>query len=55
MVKHGLAEVLDSIKEESHDSVILGEGQRDKEALRKAAFVPARWIQAPGRLWRVSC
>ena len=35
MVKQGLAEVIDSIKEESHDSVILVEGKRDKEALIK--------------------
>ena len=38
MVKQGLAEVIDSIKEESHDSVILVEGKRDKEALRKAGI-----------------
>ena len=32
VVKQGLAEIIDSIKEESHDSVILVEGKRDKDA-----------------------
>ena len=38
MVKQGLAQVIDSIKEESRDAVILVEGKRDKEALRKVGI-----------------
>jgi len=38
VVKRGLEQVINSIKEDSHDSVILVEGKRDKEALRKAGI-----------------
>ena len=38
MVKKGLEEVINSIKEDSDDSVILVEGKRDEEALRKAGI-----------------
>ncbi|MCL4397392.1 toprim domain-containing protein [Candidatus Parvarchaeota archaeon] len=38
MVKQGLAQIIDSIKEDSGDSVILVEGRRDKEALKKAGI-----------------
>ncbi len=40
MVKQGLAQIINSIRENSNDSVILVEGKRDKEALRKAG-IPA--------------
>lgn len=38
MVKEGLSQIIDSIKENSNDSVILVEGKRDKEALKKAGI-----------------
>ncbi|MGC8533792.1 MAG: toprim domain-containing protein [Candidatus Parvarchaeum sp.] len=38
MVKEGLAQIIESIKKDSYDSVILVEGKRDKEALKKAGI-----------------
>ena len=38
MVKKGLAQVINSIRENSDDSVILVEGKRDKEALKKVGI-----------------
>lgn len=38
MADRSLAEIISSIKKDSYDSVILVEGKRDKEALKKAGI-----------------
>ncbi|MCL4398833.1 MAG: hypothetical protein M1322_03190 [Candidatus Parvarchaeota archaeon] len=44
-MKRGLAQIIDSIKEDSRDSVILVEGKRDREALKKAGISTYAIIQ----------